>query len=209
MRIQRLKVEIVTLKKSFVFDENFYPGTNFVESSTNTKGKSSAIAGIYYALGFEQIIGEKKGVQVLSSAYKNIIKDEDDNNLNVLESKVFLELEKDSDIITILRTGKSLSRKESLVSVYFSSLENIYKEDTKREDFFVHLPNSAKNQKGFHRFLEKFCGLNLPEVPTSDDSERKLYLQILFSSMFIEQKRGWSDIFSSMPYLGIRDSKKE
>ena len=45
-------------------------------------------------------------------------------------------------------------------------------------------------------------------VGTSDGNERKLYLQIIFSAMFIEQKHGWSDILSGMPVLGIRESKK-
>ena len=48
----------------------------------------------------------------------------------------------------------------------------------------------------------------LPLVRTSDGSERKLYLQIIFSAMFIEQKHGWSDILSGMPVFGIRESKK-
>ena len=43
---------------------------------------------------------------------------------------------------------------------------------------------------------------------TSDGNERKLYLQVVFAAMFIEQKHGWSDILSGMPIFGIRESKK-
>lgn len=57
-------------------------------------------------------------------------------------------------------------------------------------------------------FLEEFLHISLPMVGTSDGNERKLYLQIIFSAMFIEQKHGWSDILSGMPVLGIRESKK-
>jgi len=70
------------------------------------------------------------------------------------------------------------------------------------------MPNSAINAKGFHSFLEKFLFLELPQVSASDDSQRKLYLQLVFSCMFIEQKHGWSDLFSGMPILGIKESKK-
>ena len=73
---------------------------------------------------------------------------------------------------------------------------------------YVHSPNSAVNQKGFHAFLEKFLHLELPIVPASDGNQRKLYLQLIFSCMFIEQKHGWGDIFSGIPFLGIKDSKK-
>ena len=70
------------------------------------------------------------------------------------------------------------------------------------------MPNSAINAKGFHSFLEKFLFLELPQVSASDDTQRKLYLQLVFSCMFIEQKHGWSDLFSGMPILGIKESKK-
>ena len=50
--------------------------------------------------------------------------------------------------------------------------------------------------------------MTLPVVATTDSVDRKLYLQLVFSAMFIEQKRGWADFFSAMPYLGIKDSKK-
>jgi chromosome segregation ATPase len=33
-------------------------------------------------------------------------------------------------------------------------------------------------------------------------------IQVVFASMFIEQKHGWSDILSGMPIVGIRESKK-
>lgn len=50
--------------------------------------------------------------------------------------------------------------------------------------------------------------MEIPLVRTSDGKERKLYLQMIFASMFIEQKHGWSDILSGMPVFGIRESKK-
>jgi hypothetical protein len=119
-----------------------------------------------------------------------------------------LEVYNGSDIITIYRSAKMDNRDSRLVTIFHSTLDLINSPEIAYEDMYVHMPNAAVNQKGFHAFLEKYMGLELPLVPTSDDSERKLYLQLIFSCMFIEQKRGWSDIFSGMPILGIKDSKK-
>ena len=76
------------------------------------------------------------------------------------------------------------------------------------DEFYVHMPNAANNIKGFHNFLEKYIGIELPLVPANDGVDRKLYLQLVFAAMFIEQKNGWSGIYSGMPYLAIKDSKK-
>ena len=73
---------------------------------------------------------------------------------------------------------------------------------------YVNFIDSATNKKGFHTFLEEYLHMEIPLVRTSDGKERKLYLQMIFASMFIEQKHGWSDILSGMPVFGIRESKK-
>ncbi|MBV7271634.1 hypothetical protein JMF89_04100 [Clostridiaceae bacterium UIB06] len=206
LMIKRLKVRIKTPKGEYGFDEIFKPGLNFVASDNNTRGKSSVLIAIYYCLGFEEIIG---GVneKVLTSVYKSVIEDDADT-WPVLESGAFLEIYNGYESITIFRAAKMKNRDSRLVTVYFGDLEQIKNEDIGMEEFYVHMKNSATNTKGFHSFLEKFLNVKLPIVTTSDDSERKLYLQLIFSSMFIEQKHGWSDIFSGMPYLGIKDAKK-
>lgn len=205
-KINRLKISIMAAHKEYSFDETFNNGLNFVASDDNTKGKSSVLIAIYYCLGVEEIIG---GVneKVLTSAYKTIIED-GTNDYPVLESGIFLEISNGIDVITIYRSAKSETRDAKLVTVYFSKLSDIYDEQTNIEEFYVHMPNAANNIKGFHKFLEKFIGIELPMVPSTDGVDRKLYLQLIFSAMFIEQKNGWSGIYSGMPYLSIKDSKK-
>lgn len=205
-KINRLKISIMTTNKEYSFDETFNSGLNFVASDDNTKGKSSVLIAIYYCLGFEEIIG---GVneKVLTSAYKTMI--EDGKNIwPVLESGVFLEVSNGVEEITIYRSAKSDTRDSKLVTVYFSKLSDIYAEHTNIDEFYVHMPNAANNIKGFHNFLEKYIGIELPLVPANDGVDRKLYLQLIFAAMFIEQKNGWSGIYSGMPYLSIKDSKK-
>lgn len=205
-KINRLKISIIAAHKEYSFDETFNNSLNFVASDDNTKGKSSVLIAIYYCLGVEEIIG---GVneKVLTSAYKTIIED-GTNDYPVLESGIFLEISNGIDVITIYRSAKSETRDAKLVTVYFSKLSDIYDEQTNIEEFYVHMPNAANNIKGFHNFLEKFIGIELPMVPSTDGVDRKLYLQLIFSAMFIEQKNGWSGIYSGMPYLSIKDSKK-
>lgn len=205
-KINRLKISIMVAHKEYSFDETFNNGLNLVASDDNTKGKSSVLIAIYYCLGVEEIIG---GVneKVLTSAYKTIIED-GTNDYPVLESGIFLEISNGIDVITIYRSAKSETRDAKLVTVYFSKFSDIYDEQTNIEEFYVHMPNAANNIKGFHKFLEKFIGIELPMVPSTDGVDRKLYLQLIFSAMFIEQKNGWSGIYSGMPYLSIKDSKK-
>ena len=207
IRINRVKVSIKAQNRNYGFDQRFGKGLNFIASDDNTKGKSSVLIAVYYCLGVEEIIG---GIneKVLTSVYKTRIEDENKDTWPVLESDAILEITNGVDTISILRTAKSESKDSRLVTVFFSPIDGMYNEETSKEEFYVHMPNAATNTKGFHSFLEKFLGLTLPMVSSPDGTERKLYLQLVFSAMFIEQKNGWAGIFSGMPYLGVKDAKK-
>lgn len=204
--ISRLRIVIETEQGNYGFDECFSGGLNFLASDDNTCGKSSVIEAIYYGLGFEQIIGGI-GEKVLTSVYKTSIEVEG-NEIPVTGSDIFLEISNGAETVTIYRSAKDTVRDSKLVTVFYSSMDKINDEQTMSEDMYVNMPKAAVNIKGFHAFLEKFLHLNLPSVPTSDGNQRKLYLQLIFSCMFIEQKHGWGDIFSGIPFLGIKDSKK-
>lgn len=206
LEIKRLKVVIQTENGDYGFDEKFSSGLNFIASENNTCGKSSILAAIYYCLGFEEIIGGK-GEKVLTSVFKSLIED-GDNVWRVLQSEIYLEIFNGDKTITIYRAAKMDNRDNKLITVYYGGISEISINSIKSEDMYVHMPNAAVNEKGFHAFLEKYIGFKLPLVSASDDSERKLYLQLIFSCMFIEQKRGWADILSGLPILGVRDAKK-
>ncbi len=47
------------------------------------------------------------------------------------------------------------------------------------------------NEDGFHNFLAKFIGYQLPEVNGSDQRRVTLYLECLFPFFFVEQISGW------------------
>lgn len=206
LEIQRLKITIITDNGTYGFDEKFTRGLNFIASTDNTCGKSSVLEAIYYCLGFEEIIGGQTE-KVLTPVYKSNIKDEEEEYA-VLQSSMLLQISNGHDVISIMRSAKMENRKSKLITVFYSPIDSIYDKDTDKDDMYVHSPNAAQHEKGFHAFLEKFIGMTLPVVATTDSTDRKLYLQLIFSGMFIEQKRGWADFFSAMPYLGIKDSKK-
>ena len=209
LRIIRLRVEINTIKGTYGIDESFKDGLNFIASFENTCGKSSILAAIYYCLGFEQILGGagRIGSKVLTSAFKTAIEDNGES-LTVTESGAYLEINNGNETRTIYRNIKSESKDNHLVTVYYGNYDSISNNKILSEDYYVNIQNSATSEKGFHTFLEGFLHMELPLVRTSDGNERKLYLQMIFASMFIEQKHGWSDILSGMPVFGIRESKK-
>lgn len=207
LKINRIKAVSKTDSVNYGFDYKLADGLNLISSNINTRGKSSALIAIYYCLGFEELVGGK-GFKTLTSVYKNTVKDESDVPHTVLESEVWTEITNGSDIVTLFRTGKMYGRNENLITVYYSSMDSLQNSETFAEDMYVHSANSTTSAKGFHAFLEKFIGFDLPLVPTTDGSEYKLYMQLIFSIIFIEQKRGWADLFSAMPVFSIREAKK-
>jgi len=209
LRITRLRIEIHTANGLYGIDQTFQSGLNFIASLENTCGKSSILAAVYYCLGFEQILGGVGGIgsKVLTSAFKTTI-DDNDKSWMVTESGAYLEISNGNEVRTIYRNIKSENKDNRLITVYYGGYENIGDPKIISEDFYVNMPNAATSEKGFHAFLEEFLHMNLPLVRTSDGNERKLYLQVVFAAMFIEQKHGWSDILSGMPIFGIRESKK-
>lgn len=209
LRINRLRVEINTVNGVYGIDETFKSGLNFVASLENTCGKSSILAAVYYCLGFEQILGGAGGIgsKVLTSAFKTTIED-NGKSWTVTESGAYLEISNGNETRTIYRNIKSESKNNRLMTVYYGGYDSISDYKTVSEDYYVNIQNAATSEKGFHTFLEEFLHMNLPMVRTSDGNERKLYLQLVFASMFIEQKHGWSDILSGMPIFGIKESKK-
>lgn len=209
LRINRLRVEINTANGMYGIDESFQSGLNFVASLENTCGKSSILAAIYYCLGFEQILGGAGGIgsKVLTSAFKTTLED-NGQPWTVTESGAYLEISNGNETRTIYRNIKSESKNNRLITVYYGDYDSIGDYKTVSEDYYVNIQNAAISEKGFHTFLEEFLHMVLPLVRASDGNERKLYLQIVFASMFIEQKHGWSNILSGMPIFGIQESKK-
>ena len=60
--------------------------------------------------------------------------------------------------------------------------------------------------------LELWKELQNQMLEVSNSSKKSnyspLYLQSIFSALFIEQTKGWSDFFANMPFFGITKAKE-
>lgn len=209
LKINRLKIIITTAQKKFGFDEKFNEGVNLISSYENTKGKSSIIESIYYCLGIEELIGGRND-KILKSVFRSKI---EFNNIEYvpLDCKFYLEIENSKkEVVTINRNTSKISIQDSkLITVYEGNIDESISGKSNFEEYYTNLPGAATQKRGFHVFLENFLDWELPEIPTYDEVERKLYMQVVFASMFIEQKRGWSDILIGIPNIfKIKEPKK-
>jgi hypothetical protein len=159
-------------------------------------GKSTAIQAIVFGLGLEAILSTSQGVpfaHVLTHSLHTGVRE-----ANVTESSVLLEFENEAGAIwTTERTIKG-ERDNHLVTVHPGPVLTAGG-NYQRQDFFVRRPGAAKNEAGFHRAFAEFIGWQLPEVETFDGNLVPLYVETIFPLMFVEQKRGWSDIQARFP----------
>lgn len=208
IKINELYIRVNTADELFEFHDTFDKKLNIITSYSNTKGKSTIGESILFCLGAEEILGQKNERAVKPVLRSFIEKDNEEKK--VIQSDIFLEIENENgDIITIQRSPVHNSREVKLVSVYESSLNEVITSTCSFKDYFVHDGGAAKNIRGFHAFLEKFVGFNLPLVSTYEGTNVPLYIQTLISCFYIEQKKGWMNILATMPtYFKIKDSKK-
>ncbi|BCD99659.1 hypothetical protein MARGE09_P3861 [Marinagarivorans cellulosilyticus] len=74
---------------------------------------------------------------------------------------------------------------------------------------FVHSARDHGDQ-GFYQWLAEVNDLEIFNVESfNGESTKPLYMQNVFSLAFIEQTKGWSDIFSMMPSFGIKDPRQK
>ncbi|MGX9986840.1 AAA family ATPase [Soonwooa purpurea] len=224
-KINRLRTEILTNKSETIgdlygFDLTFNQGLNII-AGENSRGKTTINSCIFYALGMEELLGGHNN-KALDKALKDsfIIKTENSEEENditnqIIRSKVYLEIENiDGDYFSLERVikGSKGDEKESNIKIYKSRLEEI--SETKDEDtgvFFVNGQGNNDNPNGFYQWFTDFIGIKLPDVSNSSNKSNysPLYLQLVFSSMLIEQTKGWSDFFATMPYFGVTKPKEK
>jgi len=213
--INRLKVEIITSDQGsegvkYGFDFPFFQGLNII-AGQNSRGKTTINSSIYYALGMEELLGAQNEKALDKSLKENFttFNGEEHINHNILISKVFLEVTNLTETKTIERYIKSSDEDNKLCKVYNGGIDGINNAEVAK--LYIRGNNNNENANGFYNWLSDFIGVELPTVinTSKKDGYSPLYMQTIFSSIFIEQTKGWSDFFATMPYFGIPKAKEK
>jgi len=223
-KINKLRAEILTDKSENItdlygFDILFDQGLNII-AGPNSRGKTTINTCIYYALGMEELLGahnEKALDKALKEEFTiKIREDEDVTTYMVLSSKIILEIENENkEIVCLVRYIKPSKEdiKTSNIFIHYSSFENINdgNDETNMAVFFVNSRGNNEDPNGFYNWLSQFINIKLPQVSNSSrtDNYSPLYLQTIFSALFVEQTKGWSDFFATMPFFGITKAKEK
>lgn len=220
-KINKLRSEILTDKSQDItdlygFDFSFQQGLNII-AGPNSRGKTTINTCVYYALGMEELLGARNE-KALDKALKEefTIKENEEENgttYKVLSSKIILEVENvNKEKVCLERYIKPSSEniKTSNIIVHYSSFENINDEVVK-EVYFVNSRGNNEDANGFYSWLSQYIDVKLPRVSNSSrtDNYSPLYLQTIFSALFVEQTKGWSDFFATMPFFGITKAKEK
>ena len=185
--------------KPFGFEYGFEPGLNIL-TGDNSSGKSTILSCVYYCLGMEQLMGSK-GVNALSPALHQVL-NFDGRPCNIYESECSLVITANNDkqykLTRQIAAYEEITINEILI---FDGATTVHK--------FVHSERDHGDQ-GFYQWLAEVNGLEIFNVESfSGEKTKPLYMQNVFSLAFIEQTKGWSDIFSMMPSFGIKDPKQK
>lgn len=203
MKFRKFRVKIFSGKDEYGFEYKFDDGLNIIRGD-NSSGKSTLVNALIYSIGMEEIIGAK-GPKVLPYALKSYLELQN-KKISIIESSTIVEIEnKKGKVKTFKRAITSKDKNTKLVQI----IDGAYLTANEKGNFeskytFLHDSGSAQDTElGFFAFFEQFIGLDLPSVSNNNGGESKLYLQAIFSSIFIEQKRGWTNYIANTPYYPI------
>lgn len=184
----------------------FTKGLNVLRAG-NTSGKSTTLQAIIYALGLEGMLSPRREIPLPHSMTDRV--SVNGTEQVVRQSEVSLEFENASgEVVTATRQVKNPIIQDAVISVQFGP-GITEPDDYVVADFFVRRSGAAQRERGFHHFLPKFLGWELPNVTYMDGSEKPLYAECLFPFFYVEQKHGWSGVQARIPsYFGIREVSK-
>ncbi|MFE0594104.1 hypothetical protein [Micromonospora echinospora] len=176
----------------------------------NSRGKSTAVRSILFALGLERMITAKAASLVTAAMRDTLIFDPSTKaETPVQRSWVSLEISNQKrEVVTLTRWVKDSAISDGIIRVTRGpSLSSSGVFPT--EDYFVGRGGSFTSPKGFHNWLARFIGWDLPELPARDGRTAPLYMEQVFPLLFVEQKRGWAGIQAQMPYFSaVTDVRK-
>lgn len=209
LRLRHLALRVRTDSGMFGADIPFASGLNVLWAD-NTKGKSTCVQSIVFALGLERMLSAQRDIPLqyaMTDYVREVLPEGGEAERSVVTSAVWLEIESDNGaVITIRRWAKSAGQSSKLITVFQGPILTEGGPASEGKDYFVHDAGAATREAGFHAFLATFLGWDLPLVSKFDGREAPLYLETLFPLFYVEQKVGWAAFPAAFPtYLGIRD----
>jgi len=205
MIIRRVRFQANTAQGLFGFSFKFGRNLTIIRAG-NSGGKSTLVNSLLYSLGMEEIVGGK-GEKFLPYAVKDHV-EHNGVKIPISSSEILIEIENKAGIVVTLRRAiKDGTRSTKLVEIFSGAHLTEGTAMGVPRPTYLHDSGGAQLSEGFHRYLEKFLGLNLPKVARTNGADSKLYLQTIFAALAIEQKRGWTDYIANIPFFGIRDAR--
>ncbi|MTK04125.1 hypothetical protein [Micromonospora sp. CP22] len=209
LRMEFLRLRAVTPLGMFGADIPLASGLIIIRAE-NSRGKSTAVKSLLYALGMERMITARSASTVTSAMRDTLIYDTHSKaETPVLESYVSLQMSNGSgEAVTVTRWVKHDRLSDGLVRVEYGPA--LTRPDSYlSEDFYVGRGGSASNPRGFHQWLSRFIGWEMPILPARDGRSAPLYMEQVFPLLFVEQRRGWGGIQAQMPYFsGVSDVRR-
>lgn len=208
LRLRHLRLRAETGKGRFGADIPFSNGLVILRAD-NSRGKSTAIQSILFALGLERMITARADHALTAAMRDRLIFDPKTmDETPVLESSVSLEIEgARGEIATVTRWVTHSTIEPGLVQV--RQHRTATRPSESAGDYYVGRAGAASNPRGFHRWLAEFIGWDLPMLPARDGRTAPLYMEQVFPLLFVEQRRGWGGIQAQMPYFsGVTDVKR-
>lgn len=209
LQIRRLKLLANTVHGDYGADMTFPDGLVLLHLH-NTRGKSTALKAIVYALGLERMFGQVDQAP-LTPAMTTRLKDGSEE-WGVAESWVFVEIENGDGRTATLRrkVAGAEGQDRKVVDVWEASVLEGNGIEQGSTPYFARDPGSAQRDQGITSWLARFIGWKLPEVVKHDGTLCPLYVECLLSLFFIEQSQGWTTIQAVTPRIfGIRQVEKK
>ena len=206
LRLRRLRLIAQTDEGPYGVNIPFHDGLTVLRAR-NSRGKSTCVQAIVYALGLEAMLTTRHEVPLPHAMTDRL--NSGSGELAVRESWVTLEVENgDGEVMTTQRWAKSDSYDINLIRTWQGPALSHPDGGYEQRDTFARRPGAARAEAGFLNVLENFLGWRLPVFPI-DGREARLYPEMVFPLFFVEQKRGWSAIQAQMPpYPGVPEPRQ-
>ncbi len=209
LRIRHLRLRASTLNGEYGADIPFPDGLVLLHLH-NTRGKSTALKAIVYALGMERMFGQIN-VAPLTPAMTSRLKD-GGSEWDIAESWVYLEIQNHEGKTATLRrkvAGEG-GQDRRVIDVWEEAMITATSVVQPSKAYFARDPGSAQNEAGFGAWLANFVGWSMPQVMRHDGSLGPLYMECVMPLFFVEQSQGWTGIQAGTPKaFGIRHVERK